>query len=73
MFLLILFSKKYVGLENIYTIWSKTTEHNTFWIKNLNDASYVVNMIPFGPGFGQLTLDFYGHPRTIGMDLYYKF
>tara|TARA_B100001109_G_scaffold63675_1_gene52125 strand:- start:1350 stop:3536 length:2187 start_codon:yes stop_codon:yes gene_type:complete len=45
----------------------------TFWIKNLNDASYVVNMIPFGPGFGQLTLDFYGHPRTIGMDLYYKF
>jgi iron complex outermembrane receptor protein len=45
----------------------------TFWIKNLNDESYVVNMIPFGPGFGQLTLDFYGHPRTIGMDLYYKF
>jgi len=45
----------------------------TFWIKNLNNESYVVNMIPFGPGFGQLTLDFYGHPRTIGMDLYYKF
>ena len=45
----------------------------TFWIKNLNDESYVVNMIPFGPGFGQLTLDFYGHPRTIGVDLYYKF
>ena len=45
----------------------------TFWIKNLTDESYVVNMIPFGPGFGQLTLDFYGHPRTIGMDLYYKF
>ena len=45
----------------------------TFWIKNLNDADYVVNMIPFGPGFGQLTLDFYGHPRTVGMDLFYKF
>jgi iron complex outermembrane receptor protein len=45
----------------------------TFWIKNLNNEEYVVNMIPFGPGFGQLTLDFYGHPRTIGMDLYYKF
>mgnify|MGYP001258737116 FL=1 len=45
----------------------------TFWIKNLNDEEYVINMIPFGPGFGQLTLDFYGHPRTIGMDLYYKF
>lgn len=45
----------------------------TFWIKNLNNESYVVNMIPFGPGFGQLTLDFYGHPRTLGFDLYYKF
>jgi iron complex outermembrane receptor protein len=45
----------------------------TFWIKNLTDESYVVNMIPFGPGFGQLTLDFYGHPRTLGVDLYYKF
>jgi len=45
----------------------------TFWIKNLNDEEYVVNMIPFGPGFGQLTLDFYGHPRTLGVDLYYKF
>ena len=30
----------------------------TFWIKNLNNEEYVVNMIPFGPGFGQLTLDF---------------
>lgn len=45
----------------------------TFWIKNLGDEEYVINMIPFGPGFGQLTLDFYGHPRTVGMDLYYKF
>ena len=45
----------------------------TFWIKNLDDEDYIVNNIPFGPGFGQLTLDYYGAPRTVGMDIHYKF
>jgi iron complex outermembrane receptor protein len=45
----------------------------TFWIKNLTDADYAVNSIPFGPGFGQLTVSYFGAPRTIGMDLSYKF
>jgi iron complex outermembrane receptor protein len=45
----------------------------TFWIKNLTDANYAVNAIPFGPGFGQLTVSYFGAPRTIGMDISYKF
>ena len=45
----------------------------TFWIKNLSDKSYIVNNIPFGPGFGQLTLDYYGAPRTVGFDVRYRF
>ena len=45
----------------------------TFWIKNLTDNSYIVNNIPFGPGFGQITLDYYGAPRTVGFDVRYKF
>lgn len=45
----------------------------TFWIKNLTDADYAVNAIPFGGGFGQLTVSYFGAPRTIGMDLSYKF
>ena len=45
----------------------------TFWIKNLADKSYIVNNIPFGPAFGQLTLDYYGAPRTLGFDFRYKF
>ena len=45
----------------------------TFWVKNLTDTDYAVNAIPFGPGFGQLTVSYFGAPRTIGMDLSYKF
>lgn len=45
----------------------------TFWVKNLTDKDYIVNNIPFGPGFGQLTLDYYGAPRTVGLDIHYKF
>ena len=45
----------------------------TLWIKNLTDKDYIVNNIPFGPGFGQLTLDYYGAPRTVGLDIHYKF
>ena len=45
----------------------------TFWIKNLSDKSYIVNNIPFGPAFGQLTLDYYGAPRTVGFDVRYRF
>ena len=45
----------------------------TFWIKNLTDNSYIVNNIPLGQGFGQITLDYYGAPRTVGFDVRYKF
>lgn len=45
----------------------------TAWIKNLSDKDYIQNNIPFGPGFGQLTLDYYGAPRTIGFDFTYNF
>ena len=44
-----------------------------FWIKNLTDKNHRMSSIPFGPGFGQLTLSYFNAPRTIGMDLHYKF
>ena len=44
-----------------------------FWIKNLNNDYHRMSAIPFGPGFGQLTLSYFNAPRTIGMDIHYKF
>ena len=44
-----------------------------FWIKNLTDEGHRMSSIPFGPAFGQLTLSYFSAPRTIGMDLHYKF
>ena len=44
-----------------------------FWIKNLLDDHHRKSSIPFGPAFGQLTLSYFNAPRTIGMDLHYKF
>mgnify|MGYP001120508292 FL=1 len=44
-----------------------------FWIKNLGDKGHRMSSIPFGPAFGQLTLSYFSAPRTIGMDLHYKF
>ena len=44
-----------------------------FWIKNLLDDHHRMSSIPFGPAFGQLTLSYFNAPRTIGMDLHYKF
>lgn len=44
-----------------------------FWIKNLLDDHHRMSSIPFGPVFGQLTLSYFNAPRTIGMDLHYKF
>ena len=44
-----------------------------FWIKNLTDKNHRMSSIPFGPAFGQLTLSYFNAPRTIGMDLHYKF
>ena len=41
----------------------------TFWIKNLTDNSYVVNNIPFGPGFGQITLIIMEHPELLDLML----
>ena len=44
-----------------------------FWIKNLNNDYHRMSSIPFGPAFGQLTLSYFNAPRTIGMDIHYKF
>ena len=44
-----------------------------FWIKNLADKGHRMSSIPFGPAFGQLTLSYFNAPRTIGMDIHYKF
>ena len=44
-----------------------------FWIKNLLNDHHRMSAIPFGPAFGQLTLSYFNAPRTIGMDLHYKF
>ena len=44
-----------------------------FWIKNIGNKSHRMSSIPFGPAFGQLTLSYFNAPRTIGMDLHYKF
>jgi iron complex outermembrane receptor protein len=44
-----------------------------FWIKNLSDKHHRMSAIPFGPAFGQLTVSYFNAPRTIGLDLHYKF
>jgi len=44
-----------------------------FWIKNLNNNYHRMSAIPFGPGFGQLTVSYFNAPRTIGMDIHYTF
>jgi iron complex outermembrane receptor protein len=44
-----------------------------FWIKNLSNKYHKMSAIPFGPTFGQLTVSYFNAPRTIGMDIHYKF
>ena len=44
-----------------------------FWIRNLSDKQHKSSAISFGPGFGYLTVGYFDAPRTIGMDLHYKF
>ena len=44
-----------------------------FWIRNLNDVEHRSSTIPFGPGFGQLSLGYFDAPRTVGIDMHYKF
>ena len=44
-----------------------------FWIRNLNNVEHRSSTIPFGPGFGQLSLGYFDAPRTVGMDMHYKF
>ena len=44
-----------------------------FWIRNLTDKQHKSSAISFGPGFGYLTVGYFDAPRTIGMDLHYKF
>ena len=41
--------------------------------KNLNNKYHKMSAIPFGPTFGQLTVGYFNAPRTIGMDIHYKF
>ena len=41
--------------------------------RNLNDVEHVSSAIPFGPGFGHLTLGYFDAPRTVGIDMHYKF
>ena len=65
------FQKKYGTTGKSYDPGAAAKTSNL--IKNLDDEEYIVNNIPFGPGFGQLTLDYYGAPRTVGMDIHYKF
>ena len=44
-----------------------------FWIRNVNDVEHRSSTIPFEPGFGQLSLGYFDAPRTVGMDMHYKF
>ena len=44
-----------------------------FWIKNLTDKSHQSSAISFPPSFGYLTVGYFDAPRTIGIDLHYKF
>jgi len=42
------------------------------WIRNLTDKEYVENTVDFGPGFGGLTQDLFGTPRTYGAEFVYR-
>ena len=44
-----------------------------FWIKNLTNKSHQSSAISFPPSFGYLTVGYFDAPRTIGIDLHYKF
>ena len=44
-----------------------------FWIKNLTNKSHQSSAISFPPSFGYLTVGYFDAPRTIGLDLHYKF
>jgi outer membrane receptor protein involved in Fe transport len=44
-----------------------------FWIKNLSNKFHQSSGISFPPSFGYLTVGYFDPPRTIGMDLHYKF
>lgn len=44
-----------------------------FWVKNLTDKEYSYTNIPFGPAFGNLNMTYFAPPRTVGVDLRFKF
>ncbi len=41
--------------------------------KNIFNDKYRINGIDFGPGFGNLTISYYGDPPTFGGDVTYRF
>jgi iron complex outermembrane receptor protein len=45
----------------------------SMWGKNIFNDKYRINGIDFGPGFGNLTISYYGDPPTFGGDVTYRF
>jgi iron complex outermembrane receptor protein len=43
------------------------------WGKNIFNDKYRINGIDFGPGFGNMTISYYGDPPTFGGDVTYHF
>ena len=41
----------------------------SFWVRNLANTERLTGSIPFGPGFGNLTVGYYNEPRTFGISL----
>ncbi len=45
----------------------------SMWGKNIFNDKYRINGIDFGPGFGNMTISYYGDPATFGGDVTYRF
>lgn len=60
------------GTVDAQLIWSDLPFGNdsmklTLWGKNIGDEEYINNYIDFGPGFGGITLGYFGEPVTYGL------
>ena len=49
------------------------TAELSFWMDNVFDQSYRASAINFGPSFGGLAIEYYGRPRSYGLNLKYEF